>query len=232
VKVLLVNVITTRPECSGLAKTVEVTGIVEPDDARTAGADIDFGDRRNAVPEAPELRKLDSQDGREKRQNNEVVSDDAETFVLMLDSERFNGIDGAALDIDKALSPRHAKGGAVRAAPVLRQFRKLFAEFLERQALHFPDAHLDDAVLDEDLFAVSSGDARGGINGAGERAGVDRGERYPGECFPQTFCLATAGLVERGVRTAEREATAVILRFTVADEEDTRSHARVSPDRR
>jgi hypothetical protein len=79
---------------------------------------------------------------------------------------------------------------------------------------------------------MRGGDAHGSINGADERTGVDCRERYFGECLAQTFRLATACLVERDVCAAKREATVVVLRFTMPNEEDARRHTQVSPDRR
>ena len=79
---------------------------------------------------------------------------------------------------------------------------------------------------------MSGRDARGGIEGARERAGIHRGKWRFGERFTQTFRLVPASLVQWDIGTAERETTAVVFGLTMANEENARSQASVSPDRR
>jgi len=197
----------------------QVAGVVEANDARTTGADVEFGDRRDAMPKPTEVGKLYPHHGRQIRENHKVVADGADGLVLMARGEGLEGTDGTALDIDEALSAGHLKRRAVRSSPVLGEHRELFADFRESEALHFADVHFDQRWFDLDREATRGGDWSRRFNRPGERAGVDGDDRFTGQRPRQTSRLPAASVVERDIRATERQSAAIGLSLAVADQE-------------
>lgn len=197
-----------------------MAGIVEGHQADAVGTEVEDAYGGDRMTQPPEVRQLYSQDSGENGEDNKVVGDDADRLLRVASRYLLNGVPGAGLDVDEALTGGHSVGGAFGAEPGLQEAGKAGADLSEGEPLRLADVHLGKARFDLDLQAVLAGNGPGGVQSAGEGAGVDGGEALSGQGAGEALGLPAAVLGEGDVGAAQGQPQAVGLGLAVADEEE------------
>lgn len=149
--------------------------VVESEEGRAAGGEIEFGDGGVVEAEPAEAVQVELDEFADGGDETEVVGDDGDLGVGVALDDFFEGAGGPGLESAEGLASGHGDVGG-GGHPFFEQFGVIGEEVFESLSLDLALVQLAESGFRADVEAVRLGDDLGGLAGADEVGGINGGE--------------------------------------------------------